>query len=70
MTTASWIDSYEVGLKAYRAQSWDEAITCFERVLDLRDDDLASRVFIERARSLQGNPPGDDWDGVYTMTSK
>ena len=68
--TASWIDSYEVGLKAYRAQSWDEAITCFERVLDLRDDDLASRVFIERARSLQGNPPGDDWDGVYTMTSK
>ena len=68
--TAGWISSYESGLAAYRSQDWVEAIDHFEGVLDQRDDDLASRVFIERARSLQENPPGDDWDGVFTMTSK
>jgi adenylate cyclase len=68
--TAAWIDAYQAGLLAYRSQNWAEAIHQFETVLDHRDDDLASRVFIERARSLQANPPGDDWDGVFTMTSK
>jgi adenylate cyclase len=68
--TAAWIDAYQAGLLAYRSQNWAEAIHQFETVLDHRDDDLASRVFIERARSLEANPPGDDWDGVFTMTSK
>jgi adenylate cyclase len=66
----AWIDAYEAGLKAYRGQEWEAALDAFDQVLARRDDDLASRVFLERVRSLQESPPGDDWDGVFTMTTK
>jgi adenylate cyclase len=68
--TAAWMEAYSEGLQAYRGQQWDASVAAFERVLDLRDDDLATRVFIERVRSLQETPPGEDWDGVFTMTTK
>jgi len=27
-------------------------------------------ILIDRCRVMQENPPGDDWDGVYVMTTK
>ena len=32
--------------------------------------DNPSMILIERCRVMRENPPGDDWDGVYLMTSK
>lgn len=68
--TAAWMEAYAEGLQAYRSQEWETSAAAFERVLDLRADDLAARVFIERVRSLQETPPVGDWDGVFTMTTK
>jgi len=29
-----------------------------------------SRIYIPRCENFKANPPGDDWDGVWTQTSK
>jgi adenylate cyclase len=68
--TAAWVDPYETGLEYFRGQRWDEAKAAFAQVLDVRPTDLAARIFIERCTSMAANPPGESWDGVFTMTSK
>jgi len=33
-------------------------------------DDPASQIFAERCSHLKSEPPGNDWDGVWVMTTK
>ncbi len=61
---------FEDGLNAYRNCMWDEAATAFTRALELRPDDYPSRLYIERCEDYKENSPGEDWDGVFTMTKK
>ena len=35
-----------------------------------RPDDPPSTKFIERCRVFYKDPPGEDWDGVFTAESK
>ncbi len=69
-------------LACYRKKQWDQAIACFNRVLEIRPEDKPSQTFIERclgfknarkdgrrAEDRQFQLP-EDWDGVYQMTSK
>ncbi len=62
--------AYRDGLAAYRSRRWNDAIGCFEAALKHRPDDGPSRVFRDRCRFCRDNPPGEDWDGVWTMTEK
>ena len=32
--------------------------------------DNPSMILMDRCQIMKENPPGDDWDGVYVMTSK
>ena len=57
----------------------DEAEALFERAKELEPNkpgvtpgvkDNPSMILIDRVRAMRDNPPGDDWDGVYIMTSK
>jgi hypothetical protein len=32
--------------------------------------DKLSAMYVERCRHFMENPPGDDWNGVWTMTEK
>lgn len=57
---------FSEALRLYRMQKWDEALELFTT---LRDDP-ASQVFTERCSQLKMEPPGDDWDGVWIMTTK
>ena len=59
-------DQFAEGLRLYRLQQWDEALALFTAL----GDDPASRVFAERCNHLKTEPPGDGWDGVWTMTTK
>jgi PAS domain S-box-containing protein len=61
---------YGAGLQAYRAQRWDEAMRDFNRAIELHPGDKLSRIYLERSEILKTDPPGSDWDGVWTMTSK
>ena len=64
------IDFFQHGLQFYKEQKWDEAITRFKQTLELVPDDPPSKIYIERCEAFKDNPPGEDWDGVYTMTTK
>src|SRR6266404_9064603 len=65
-----WVKSYEAGLTAWRARDFAVAIGAFEKVLDIRKDDIASSVMIERCRQQLENPTSDDWDGTTIARTK
>jgi adenylate cyclase len=65
------IESFHAGVAAYKKQDWDGAVLLFDKVRkELKPNDYASTMYIERCEGLRANPPGADWDGVYTMTTK
>ena len=69
------IRTFEKGLDHYFQKDWDSAIKYFEKANSL-EDHFASRnttpssVYIDRCTMFKQNPPDDDWDGVWAMTSK
>jgi adenylate cyclase len=60
---------YESAFAAYLKQDFQTAIQLLEQLLHSGHDQPAV-VLKERCESYLQSPPGDDWDGVYTMTSK
>ena len=64
------LQAYGEGLQSYRAQQWDQAMRDFNRAIELHPGDKLSRIYLERSELLKADPPGSDWDGVWTMTNK
>ncbi len=60
------IDDFAQGLEFYRTRKWDEA----QKIFNSFGEDPASVVFSERCNLLRDEPPGEDWDGVWIMTTK
>ena len=60
-------------LSNYRSRNWDEALASIARG---RASDEANtlkllyEIYEERIREFQKNPPPDDWDGAFALTSK
>jgi adenylate cyclase len=69
-TKRKTIDHYHAGLNAYRAQDWDLAEKFFHAALEVQPEDGPSRTMLARCREFKNNPPGKDWNGSYSMTSK
>jgi adenylate cyclase len=67
---SNWVSRYEEGLAAWRARDFTAAIGSFEQVLEIRQDDAASALMIERCRHQIENPSADDWDGTTVAKSK
>ena len=61
---------YQEGLKLYRSRSWDEAIAYMNQAYTLDPTCHVAEVYAQRASLYQLNPPGDDWNGVFVMTTK
>ena len=64
------VQTFEAGLKLYREQHWNDAISMFKTVRNVKPDDPASEMYIERCEAYKKNPPEKNWDGVYVMTTK
>ena len=69
------LPAYHEALKLYHNQDWEKAIEAFKASDDLEDmfpgrKTNPSRIYIPRCEHFLSNPPGDDWDGVWTLTSK
>ena len=62
--------TYEEGIEKYLAREWDAGIDAFNKALGIVPDDGPSKVYIDRCLAFKENPPPDDWDGVFTMTTK
>jgi len=64
------LEHYEAGFAAYRAMAWDDAEQAFLAALRALPGDGPSAMYVERCRAFAKAPPGADWDGVWTLTSK
>jgi adenylate cyclase len=64
------IDAYKLGREFYLEGKFEAAIEAFNSALAVVVDDKASKLFIERCRHLLAEPPGKNWDGVWTLTEK
>ncbi|MBT3590380.1 MAG: CHASE2 domain-containing protein [Candidatus Marinimicrobia bacterium] len=69
------LPAYHEALDLYKSQQWEKAIEAF-KVSDALEDMFPgrktnpSRIYIPRCEYFIENPPGRDWDGVWTLTSK
>jgi len=69
------VDKFHEGQDLYFKQKWDEALVKFEESKKLEEvfesrPTNPSEVYISRCIHLKENSPGDDWDGVWTLTAK
>lgn len=64
------VDLYCVGITKYRSREWGMAAQLFERALSVDSSDFPSKMYLERSRVFEAEPPPDDWDGVYVMQTK
>ena len=69
------LPAYHEALDLYKSQDWEKAIEAFKASDALEDmfpgrKTNPSRIDIPRCEHYLSNPPGDDWDGVWTLTSK
>ncbi|RZA14779.1 MAG: adenylate/guanylate cyclase domain-containing protein, partial [Proteobacteria bacterium] len=65
-----FIKHFETGRVAYKAQDWNAAKSAFEKCLQMKHDDKASELYMERVESYLEEAPGQAWDGVYTFKHK
>jgi adenylate cyclase len=64
------LSQFSHGLDSYRRANWRTAVSAFEQALSLNPQDNLCQTYIDRCHFYEANPPGDDWDRVWTMTSK
>jgi len=64
------ISYFKGGTKYYREGKWDKAIEAFKEALSLNPNDKLSKTYIERCNYMKENPPDEEWNGVWVMTSK
>jgi adenylate cyclase len=62
---------YEDGFQLYLDRKWDLAIHAFREYSKSKGiDDKSSKLLIERCETYKTSPPPNDWDGVFTRTTK
>ncbi|MBU1108249.1 MAG: GAF domain-containing protein [Candidatus Riflebacteria bacterium] len=66
----SVIECTHRGIDFYRQQMWAEAMAEFESAIRMNRRDELCKMYVGRCFHFQKNPPGPEWDGVWTMTSK
>ena len=69
------LPAYHEALDLYKNQEWSKAIDAFKASDELEEmfggrKTNPSRIYIPRCEHYQENPPSEDWDGVWTLTSK
>ena len=77
--TQDCLDCFRQGIDKYLKQDWNGALHLFEKAKEMEPNkpgvtpgvkDNPSMILIDRCKVMKENPPGDDWDGVYVMTTK
>jgi adenylate cyclase len=65
-----WVELYESGLAAYRAQDFVRAIALFQQVLAKKGADRPAEIMLERCQALRLSPPGKEWEAANAMKVK
>jgi adenylate cyclase len=61
---------YASALACYRAQDWDGATEQFARLQGHYPERYLYPLYLKRLSHLRAHPPGADWDGSFTFTTK
>jgi hypothetical protein len=64
------LELFAEGRKQYKLMNFSEAGELFAQALKIDSEDGPSKVYYARCRHYVGNPPPEDWDGVFVMQSK
>lgn len=64
------LELFAAGRKFYKLMQFQEALDTFKMALETDPTDSPSKVYIERCVYYLENPPPEDWDGAFTMTTK
>lgn len=69
------LPAYDEAIDLYRNQDWAKAIEAFKASDKLEDmfpgrKTNPSRIYIPRCEHYKENPPGDNWDGSWSLTKK
>ncbi|HOP49234.1 MAG TPA: adenylate/guanylate cyclase domain-containing protein [Ignavibacteriales bacterium] len=65
-----FIEPFKLGLENYRNLNFEEAIKYFTVTLKLKNDDIATKLYLKRIENLKLHGVPNNWDGVYEMTTK
>ena len=63
-------DFFSEALRAYRRQSWEEAIDKLEASLQISKQDGPSLFYLRLCEKYRENPPGERWDGLVRFHKK
>jgi len=61
---------FHIGIKQFRAQNWDAAEREIFGLSQLDPERKIYKIYLDRIMHYRENPPGSDWDGSFTHTSK
>jgi adenylate cyclase len=64
------IQFFEKGMEHYFTQNWETAIKYFNHALEADHMDNPSKRYLRRCEQFLNNPPGESWDGAFTMLTK
>jgi adenylate cyclase len=62
--------SFKHFLFLYRGQDWGPAEKALQMLLEKEPDCFLYNLYLERIEHFRENPPGEDWDGVFTFKTK
>ncbi len=64
------IKLFHQALRTYRKQDWDKADLELLSLQNMSPDCKLYKVYAERVTYYRNNPPGENWDGVFTFKTK
>jgi adenylate cyclase len=64
------IDRFHRALDKYRLQNWDDAEAALVKLSHAEPKRKVYQLYIDRVQNLRVKPPGANWDGVFTFTTK
>ena len=62
--------NYNKGLQLFYMFEWNPAQEYFIKALEYDENDIFSKLYLQRAIEFMKNPPPDTWDGVVTLAKK
>jgi adenylate cyclase len=64
------LNRYHAALQLYKEQKFSAAIEVFEQLDQEFGERFVHQLYIKRSEHFLAQPPAQDWDGVYTFTTK
>lgn len=64
------LELFAEGRRFYKLMEFVKAHDAFARAVALDPEDGPAKLYLDRCTYYIDNPPPEDWDGVFTMTTK